>query len=402
MLTEKIRTDFPVFTRKINGNRLVYLDNSATSQCPKKVIDELSDYYLYHRANVHRGVHTLSEESTDMYEAARKVTARFLNVKNTEVAFVKNATEGANLIAFSFLPANLKKGDTILVSKYEHHSNILPWVESAKLLGLNVKQIPFTKGYAIDYERLSKMDFTFLAVNQVSNFLGSVNDISKIADVCHKKGAYLFVDGAQGIPHLPSNVTNLGCDFYTFSGHKIYAPFGTGALYIKDSLVSKTPPFMFGGGMIKSVTLESGDYLNEIEKFDAGTPNIGGAIALASALKYFESIGKKAIFSNEEKVLHYLYSQLSSQKDIQVYGPTKAEKRVGLVSFNLKGVHSHDLASILDSEGVAVRSGQHCTMPAHKGLGLVASVRASIGLYNFQDDIDALMEGINIARKVLK
>lgn len=402
MLTEKIRKDFPVFNRKINGKRLVYLDNSATSQCPQKVINDLSDYYSHHRANVHRGVHTLSEESTDMYEHARAVTAKFLNVKKKELAFVKNATEGANLIAFSFLPANLKKGDTILISKYEHHSNILPWVESARFLGLNVKHIPFNKNYAVDYPKLSKMDFNFLAINQVSNFLGNINNISKIADICKGKGAYLFVDGAQGIPHLPCNIPSLGCDFYTFSGHKIYAPFGTGALYIKESLVPKTPPYMFGGGMIKSVTLEAGEYLNDIEKFDAGTPNIGGAIALASALCYFENIGKKDIFSNEKNVLDYLYSTLAAQKDIQVYGPSKTENRVGLVSFNLQGIHSHDLASILDAEGVAVRSGQHCTMPAHKSLGVIASVRASIGLYNFKDDVDALIEGLNVARKVLK
>lgn len=401
MLNKNIKKDFPVFTRKINGHPLTYLDNSATTQVPTKVINDWVDYYSFHKANVHRGVHQLSEESTDMYDKAREDVAKFLNVSGTEVIFVKNATEGDNLVAFSFIPNVLKKGDTIMVSEYEHHSNILPWTEVSKKLGLNIKTIPFKDDYTIDFEKLKNENFKFLAINHVSNFLGSVNDVSKICEVCKSKGAYSFIDGAQGVAHLPTNLRNIGCDFYTFSGHKIYAPFGTGALFVKEDLLPKMGEFMYGGGMITQVSVNSASYVPGVEKYDAGTPNVGAAVSLASALKYFESVDKKEIFSHEERVLSYLYDSLKSVNGVEVYGPS-LKSRTALVSFNIKGIHSHDVASVLDNYGVAVRSGQHCTMPAHKKLDVTASVRASLALYNFKEDIDALIAAIESAKKIFK
>lgn len=401
MITKTIKKDFPVFDRKINNNPLVYLDNSATTQIPTKVINDWVDYYSFHKANVHRGVHKLSEESTDMYENSRLQVAKFLNISKNEVIFVKNATEGANLVAFSFIPKVLKKGDTIMLSEYEHHSNILPWTEIAKVLKLNIKIIPFTEDFKVDFDKLRKESFNFLAINHVSNFLGNVNDIKKVCEICNSKKAYSFIDGAQGISHLPTNLTNIGCDFYTFSGHKIYAPFGTGALFVKEDLLLKMGEFMYGGGMITQVSLSKASYVSGVEKYDAGTPNVGAAVSLASALKYFESKDKSEIFKHEEDVLGYLYEQLKSIKGIEVYGPPLSS-RAGLVSFNLKGIHSHDVASVLDNYGIAVRSGNHCTMPAHKKLNVTASVRASIGIYNFKEDVDILVNAIGSAKKIFK
>lgn len=400
MLNKNIKKDFPVFTRKINGHSLTYLDNSATTQVPTKVINDWIDYYSFHKANVHRGVHQLSEESTDIYDSSREEVAKFLNVLHSEIIFVKNATEGANLVAFSFIPRVLKKGDTIMVSEYEHHSNILPWTEVAKNLKLNVKTIPFKDDFTVDFEKLEQEDFKFLAINHVSNFLGSVNDISKVCELCKAKGAYSFIDGAQGISHLPTNLRNIDCDFYTFSGHKIYAPFGTGALFVKEDLLTKMGEFMYGGGMITQVSVNDASYVPGVEKYDAGTPNVGAAVSLASALKYFESKNKKDIFNHEEQVLFYLYEKLKSTKGVEVYGPS-LKSRTALVSFNIQGIHSHDVASVLDNYGVAVRSGQHCTMPAHKKLSVTASVRASLGMYNFKDDVDNLISAIESTKKIL-
>lgn len=402
MITPKIKTDFPILSRLINGKDLTYLDNSATTQMPKIAIEELSNFYLNHKANVHRGVHTLSEESTSMYENSRKRVANFIGCKDIELIFVKNTTEACNLVASSFLPSLLKKGDTIALSEYEHHSDLLPWQNAAKKLELNIVKIPYNSEFCVDIDGLQKLDFQFLAVNHISNFLGSVNDIAAIADVVKTKKAYIFVDGAQSVAHKSINVKKLNLDFFAFSGHKIYGPFGSGGLYVKESLFQNSQPYMLGGGMIKSVSFDSANYVDFAEKFDAGTPSVADNISLAKSLDYVETVGKKNIFSHEENTLLYLFDSLSKLPDIEVYGPKKIKNRAALVSFNVKGIHSHDLASILDSEGVAIRSGQHCTMPAHTKLGIMASARASLAMYNFKDDIERLILGINKAKKILK
>lgn len=393
--------DFPILSRKINGKNLVYLDNAATSQTPKQVMDVWVDYYSNHRANVHRGIHTLSEESTEMYENSKKSVAKFIGCKADEVIYVRNATEACNLVAYAFLPLLVKEGDTIVISESEHHSNIIPWQLAAKRLKLNVQVIPLDEKGTLDISVLKDLDYAFIAINQVSNFLGTINPIKEIIELSRKKGAKVFIDGAQGIPHIRTNVTSLDCDFYAFSGHKIYAPFGIGALYIKASILEKAQPFLTGGGMIEEVYVDNATFLPGAEMFDAGTPNVGGSIALGAAIEYFITNNKDdVLYAHEEEILDYLLSSLSSDSDIEIYGPQESSKRAGLVSFNVKKVHSHDLSSILDTEGIAVRSGHHCTMPAHIKMDIPASTRASIGIYNTKEDVDALMEGIKKAKKI--
>ena len=401
MLNESIKNDFPILKRQIHGKRLVYLDNAATSQSPKVVIDSLVDFYSNHRANVHRGVHTLSEEATEMYDTARRVVASFINAKTGEITFVRNTTEATNIVALSCLPVLLKKGDTIFVSESEHHSNLIPWQIAAKALNLNLKVIPLNEDFSIDYSVLKNADYKFLALGHVSNFLGSITPLNELIKLSHKKGARVFIDGAQAVPHMGINVRNLDCDFYAFSGHKVYGPFGIGVLYLKKELLDIMPPFLTGGGIIKQVTISSSTFLEGVEKYEAGTPNVSGAIALGTALQYVKQVGMKDIENHERDVLGYLLEKLLANNDIDVYGPKKAEKRLGLVSFNLKGVHSHDLASVMDMEGVAVRSGHHCAMPAHTRFNVTSSVRASLALYNFKEDVDKLMGGIDKAKKLL-
>ena len=401
MLNESIKNDFPILKRQIHGKRLVYLDNAATSQSPKVVIDSLVDFYSNHRANVHRGVHTLSEEATEMYDTARRVVASFINAKTGEITFVRNTTEATNIVALSCLPVLLKKGDTIFVSESEHHSNLIPWQIAAKALNLNLKVIPLNEDFSIDYSVLKNADYKFLALGHVSNFLGSITPLNELIKLSHKKGARVFIDGAQAVPHMGINVRNLDCDFYAFSGHKVYGPFGIGVLYLKKELLDIMPPFLTGGGIIKQVTISSSTFLEGVEKYEAGTPNVSGAIALGTALQYVKQVGMKDIENHERDVLGYLLEKLLADNDIDVYGPKKAEKRLGLVSFNLKGVHSHDLASVMDMEGVAVRSGHHCAMPAHTRFNVTSSVRASLALYNFKEDVDKLMGGIDKAKKLL-
>lgn len=399
-ITKAIKNDFPILARKVGEKRLVYLDNSATTQSPKTVIDSLTDYYTNHRANVHRGIHMLSEESTSMYEQARKTIALFFGVTPSEMIFVRNTTEASNLVAFSFLK-KLKKGSTILFSEFEHHSNLIPWQIASKQLGLNFKAIPVNADGELDLDFIKSTDFSFIAINHVSNFLGNVSPIERVIEIAKSKNAYTYIDGAQSVARIPLNFKKLNCDFYSFSGHKIYGPFGTGGLYVKKEILEDMPPFMTGGGMIIDVDIEDSTFLKDSEGYDAGTPNIGGTIALAEAITYVSKIGIKNIQSHEHSVLQYLYESLTKMPGIEVYGTSKIKKRAGLVSFNYKGVHSHDIASILDTEGVAIRSGTHCVIPMHKKLGISSSARASLGLYNFKEDVDVLIEGLKKAKKIL-
>lgn len=400
MITKNIKKDFPILTRKVGTKRLVYLDNSATTQSPIQVINSLTDYYTNHKANVHRGIHMLSEESTGMYEEARKTVAHFFGVTPNEMIFVRNTTEASNLVAFTFLQT-LKKGSTILFSEFEHHSNLIPWQIAAKQLKLNVKAVPVNDKNELDLEFIKNTDFSFIAINHVSNFLGNINPVSQVVEIAKSKNAFVYIDGAQSVARIPLNFKKLDCDFYSFSGHKIYGPFGIGGLYIKREILEKMPPFMTGGGMIVDVDIKKSSFLSDSEGYDAGTPNVGGAIALGSALHYVSKIGIKEVQKHEHSVLEYLYSSLASMSGLEIYGTKNIKNRAGLVSFNLKGVHSHDLASILDGEGVAIRSGTHCAIPMHKKLNISSSARASLALYNFKEDVDVLVEGIKKAKKIL-
>ncbi len=400
MSLKNIKKDFPVFKRRFNGKPLVYLDNSATTQCPKVVIDALLDYYSNHKANVHRGIYTLSEESTEIYEEARKYIANFIGATPLELAFVKNTTEASNLVAYSFVSFNLNKGDTIVLFEFEHHSNFLPWVRVAKQKGLRIKVMPMTKEGHFDINALKDIEFKFVAIQHSSNFLGTVHNIKEVIKIARSKKALVFVDGAQALAHKGVNVRNLDVDFYAFSGHKIYAPFGIGALYIKKDVLPKMKPFLLGGGIVEEVTLKDAVYIKGAEVFEAGTPNVGGAYALQKALEYFSSLGKKEVFKHEEVVLSYLLKSLLNLPFVEVYGPKKPKKRLGLVSFNVTGVHPHDLASLLDMEGVAIRTGHHCAMPAHASLGVSSSARASIALYNTKKDIDIFIASLKKAYKV--
>ncbi len=399
-LLKSIKKDFPIFDRRFNGKPLVYLDNSATTQCPKVVIHALTNYYSKYKANVHRGIYALSEESTNIYEKSRRYIANFIGATFNELAFVKNTTEAANLVAYSFVYSNLNKGDTLVVFEFEHHSNFLPWVRVAKNKNLNLKIIRMNKEGSFNLEELKKINFKFLAIQHSSNFLGTVHPLKEVVKIAKSKNAYVFVDGAQAVAHKGVNVKNLDVDFYAFSGHKIYGPFGIGALYIKNSILPKMQPYLLGGGIVENVTIKKFSFIKGPEVLEAGTPNVGGAYAFYKALEYFTNLGKKEIFKHEEKVLNYLLKNLLELSFVTVYGPKNSKNRLGLVSFTVKGVHPHDLATILDAEGIAIRTGHHCAMPAHTFLGISSSARASIGLYNNKDDIDKLILGLKKSYKL--
>ena len=400
MITKNIKKDFPILSREVGKKPLVYLDNSATTQSPKVVIDSLTDFYSNHRANVHRGIHMLSEESTTMYEKSRKTIAHFFGVTPAEMIFVRNTTEASNLVAFTFLKT-LKKGSTVLISEFEHHSNLIPWQIACEQLKLNFKAVPVNKESELDLNFIKNTDFSFIAINHVSNFLGNTNPVSKVVEIARQKKAYVYIDGAQSVARMPVNFKKLDCDFYSFSGHKIYGPFGIGGLYVRKEILENMSPFMTGGGMIVDVDFKKSSFLSDSEGYDAGTPDIGGAIALARAFDYISNVGIKEIQKHEHGVLAYLYESLLAVPGVEIYGTKKIKNRAGLVSFNLKGVHSHDLASILDGEGVAIRSGTHCVIPMHKKLNISSSARASLGLYNFKEDVDALIEGVIKSKRIL-
>jgi len=400
MITKSIKKDFPILSRKVGKKQLVYLDNSATTQSPKVVIDSLTDFYTNHRANVHRGIHMLSEESTVMYEQSRKTIAHFFGVTPSEMVFVRNTTEASNLVAFTFLQT-LKKGSTVMISEFEHHSNLIPWQIACKQLKLNFKTAAVNSEGELDLNFIKNSDFSFIAINHISNFLGNINPVHKIIEIAKEKKAYVYIDGAQAVARVPLNFKKLDCDFYSFSGHKIYGPFGIGGLYVKKQILESMPPFMTGGGMIVDVGIKKSSFLKDSEGYDAGTPNVGGSIALASALDYVTQVGIKEIAKHEHAVLTYMYESLLKVSGVEIYGTKKVSNRAGLVSFNLKGVHSHDLASILDGEGIAIRSGTHCVIPMHKKLNISSSARASLALYNFKEDVDVLIEGVKKSKKIL-
>ncbi len=403
MNTEKLRKDFPILSVKVHGKPLVYLDNAATSQKPQSVIESVKNYYENYNANIHRSIHKLGEEATAAYEEAHKKVADFINADFEEIVFTKNTTESINLSAYS-LTNNLKAGDEIVISQMEHHSNFVPWQQLALKRGLKLKFIKIDKEGLLDQKSINEnitKKTKIVSLTHVSNVLGTVNDVKEIGKIAHENNALFAVDGAQSIPHMPIDVKKLDCDFMAFSGHKMLGPTGIGVLYGKKELLKNMQPFLYGGEMIKEVKFEGTKFNDLPWKFEAGTMNIAEAIGLGAAIDYLNKVGMKNIENHEKKLVKYAYEKLNEMKEIEVYGPS-AEKRSDLVAFNVKGVHAHDTAQILDGEGIAIRAGHHCAMPLHSVLGIAASARASFYFYNTKEEIDKLAEGIKKVIKVFK
>lgn len=400
----KIKNDFPIFKRKINGNDLVYLDNAATSQKPKQVVDAVSDYYLSHNANVHRGVHTLSEEATNMYEDARQKVADFIGAKFGEIVFTTGSTGSLNRVAFGWGFENLTEKDTIVFVEVDHHSNIVPWQIVSERTGAKLKSIGVTINGEIDLKELDALldsSVKILAVSHASNVLGTIFPIAEICKIAKKYGTLVSVDGAQGIPHFKIDVKKLGCDFYSFSGHKMLGPMGIGVLWAKKELLEKMTPCEYGGGMIKQVHLDKSTWASIPQRFEAGTPGVAGAVGLASAIDYLENLGMDNIVEHEKELTKYALEELSKLEGVHILGPKDPSKRTALFSMVFDGMHPHDVATILNLEGIAVRSGQHCAMPLHESLDISSSTRASFYVYNTKDDVDALVKGIKKAKEVL-
>lgn len=401
-LSDQIRGDFPILAREIRGRRLVYLDNAATTQKPQPVLTALQDYYQQHNANVHRGVHTLSQEATDLFEDARRQVAKFINAKSdNEIVFVRGCTEGVNLVASTFGRANVKEGDEVVISAMEHHSNIVPWQMLCESVGATLRVIPMNERGELLLDQFKGMlnDRTkIVAVVHVSNSLGTINPVKEIIDIAHERGIPVLLDGAQALAHERVDVQELDVDFYTISGHKVFAPTGIGALYVKSSHLQAMPPYHGGGEMIRSVTFEKTTYAEPPAKFEAGTPNIGGAIALGAALKYVESLGLDRIAAREGELLRYGTEQLSKVEGLRLIGT--AEKKASILSFTLDYAHPHDVGTILDGEGVAVRTGHHCTQPVMQFFGVPATTRASLTFYNTKEDIDALVDAIGKVKEI--
>lgn len=401
-LAALVRDDFPILSRQVNGHNLVYLDNAATTQKPQIVLDTLSDYYSRYNSNVHRGVHTLSQQATDLFEEARRTVARFLNAgSEREIVFVRGCTEAVNLVAGTYGRANVTEGDEILISAMEHHSNIVPWQMLCEATGARLRVIPMNeRGELIleEYENLLSDRTKLVAVVHISNSLGTINPVEQIIAGAHERGIPVLLDGAQAAAHGSVDVQGLDVDFYTLSGHKVFGPTGIGALYAKAEHLEKMPPYQGGGDMIRSVTFEKTTYAGIPAKFEAGTPNIAGAIGLGAALKYIESVGVDRIAAYEAELLRYGTEQLAKLEGLRMIGT--AEKKASILSFTLDYAHPHDIGTILDGEGVAVRTGHHCTQPVMQFFGVPATTRASLTFYNTKEEIDALAEAIGRVQEI--
>ena len=398
-----IREDFPILEREIGGEPLVYLDNAATSQTPDQVIESISNYYRHYNANVHRGIHQLSQEASIAYEEAHDRVAEFVGADGREeIVFTKNTTEAMNLVAYSWGLNELGPGDEVVLTEMEHHSSLVTWQQIGKRTGAEVKYIPVTEEGYLDMEAARDLitdDTEMVSAVHSSNTLGTVNPIRELADVAHDHDAYLFADAAQSVPNRPIDVKQLDVDFAAFSGHKMCGPTGSGVLYGKEHILEGMEPYLYGGDMIVKVTFEDSEW-NELPwKFEAGTPSIAQGIALAEACDYLDDIGMERIQRHEEMLAEYAYDRLTEFDDIEVFGPP-GDDRSGLVAFNLKDVHAHDVASIVNDYGVAIRAGDHCTQPLHDVLGVGASVRASFYLYNTREEVDKLVEAVDEARQL--
>jgi cysteine desulfurase/selenocysteine lyase len=399
-----IRADFPILQREINGKPLVYLDNAATSQKPLAVLQAMEDYYRLHNANVHRGVHTLSEEATAQYEGARGRIARFINAPSSkQVIFTRNATEAVNLVAYSWGLDTLKPGDEVLITQMEHHANIVPWQLIAQRTGATLRYIPLDPQGVLRLDLLDTLLtertklFAFVAM---SNVLGTINPVEELVARAHRVGALALVDGAQSVPHLPVDVQGLDCDFLVFSGHKMCGPTGSGVLYGRRELLEAMPPFMGGGDMIREVRLEGSRWNTLPWKFEAGTPAIAEFIGLGAAVDYLAGLGMDWVQQREHELVRYAMEQLARVEGLHILGPG-SEQRGGAVAFTLGEVHPHDIAAILDSEGIAIRAGHHCAQPIHDFYGISASARASFYFYNTLEEIDQLAQGLGKVHAVL-
>lgn len=399
---EDIRQDFPILQREVYGRPLIYLDNAATTQKPRSVVEAISNEYYSTNANVHRGVHFLSQKATDLHEAARERVRQFINARSTaEVLFTRGTTESLNLVASSFGEAFLKEGDEVIVSVMEHHSDIVPWQLLRERKGIVIRVIPMDDSGRLDleaYERLFSERTRLVCVAHVSNVLGTVNPVKQMAATAHAHGAYMLVDGAQSIPHFKVDVQDLDCDFLTFSGHKIYGPTGIGVLYGRESLLEKMPPYQGGGEMIARVTFEHTTYERLPYKFEAGTPDYVGTHALAAAINYVEALGMDEIAAHERRLTQYAMERLGAIKDMHLYGTTPDKDAV--VAFNVGNIHPLDLGTLLDRLGIAIRTGHHCAQPLMQRCGVEGMARASFALYNTMDEIDRLAEGIERVSKM--
>lgn len=393
----EIVKDFPILKQQVHGNRLAYLDSTATSQTPTQVIDAIDDYYKRYNSNVHRGVHTLGSLATDGYENARETVRRFINAKYfEEIIFTRGTTASINIVAHSYGDANVNEGDEIVVTEMEHHANIVPWQQLAKRKKAELKFIPLTEDgeLAIEDVKATINEKTkIVAIAHVSNVLGTINDIKAIAEIAHDHGAIISVDGAQAAPHMAIDMQDLDADFYSFSGHKMLGPTGIGVLYGKRTLLNNMEPVEFGGDMIDFVDKYEASWADLPTKFEAGTPLIAQAIGFAEAIKYLQNLGFEAIHQHEAMLTQYAYDKMSEIEGIEIYGPAK-DRRAGIITFNMTDVHAHDVATAVDTEGVAVRAGHHCAQPLMKWLKQSSTARASFYIYNTKEDIDQLVESL--------
>ena len=401
---ERIRRDFPILHQEVHGKPLVYLDNAATSQKPRQVIAALDHYYTADNANIHRGVHTLSERATAAYEGARDKVQRFLNAADRrEIVFVRGATEAINLVAQSYARPRLKPGDEIIITEMEHHSNIVPWQMVCEQTGAVLKVVPIDEAGELlldEFHRLLSVRTKLVAVVHISNALGTINPVEEIIAAAHAQGVPVLLDGAQAVPHVAVDVQALDCEFYVFSGHKLYAPTGIGALYGKAALLEAMAPYQGGGDMIRSVSFTKTEYNALPYKFEAGTPHIAGGVGLGAAIEYVSNIGLQAIAAWEDELLRYATARALEIPGLRLIGT--ARRKAGILSFVLDGVHPHDIGTILDHEGVAIRSGHHCAMPVMEHFAVPATARASLALYNTRDDVDRLITAIAKVKEVFR
>lgn len=398
----KIRNDFPILSRKVNGKPLVYFDNAATSQRPVQVIEAVEKFYRETNSNVHRGVHELSEEATEQFESAREKVARFINAKSpNEIIFVRGTTEAINLVAYSY-GKKLARGDRVVLSLMEHHSNIVPW-QFLREKGVELDYVGINDDGTLkleDYYKLVNEQTKIVSVTHVSNVLGTINPVQEIAKIAHEKGSVVLVDGAQSIPHMQIDVQEMDCDFFGFSGHKMLGPTGIGVLYAKESILEQMEPFLGGGNIIKEVHLNESKWNDLPYKFEAGTPNIAGAIGLGTAIDYLDAIGMESIRNVGKDLTEYVLEAMREVNDITIYGPEDTNQRIEVFSFSLGKVHPHDVASIVNDHGVAIRSGHHCAQPLMRSLGVPATSRASLYVYNTKGEVNVFVESLKKVSEV--
>jgi len=400
---ERVRRDFPILHQQVNGHPLVYLDNGATSQKPRCVIDAISDYYLRDNSNVHRGVHTLAARATEAFESARTRAQEFLRAQDSkEIVFVRGTSEAINLVARGYAVPQLKAGDEVLITEMEHHSNIVPWQMICQETGALLRVLPIDEQGELSLDQLDDLMHAktrVLALTHVSNALGTVNPLAQIIRKARDKGIVTIVDGAQAAPHMRIDVQKLGCDFYAFSGHKVYGPTGIGVLYGRMPLLREMQPYQGGGEMIRKVSFDETTYADPPYKFEAGTPNIAGAVGLAAALDYVDELGLERIARHELTLLKYATAAVEKVAGIRIIG--RAREKAGILTFIIDGVHAHDVGTIMDHQGIAIRAGHHCAMPVMKKFGVAATTRASFGLYNTHQEVDALVSGLHEVREIM-